>query len=67
MSKSSSVKQVSILAGGGYPGAHFKEREIGLNYNMNEMHDFFLKHYSDGSESYNEKLKHLNIRFRVKT
>ena len=45
-----------------------KERELGLNYNYDEMKDFFLKHYSDSnSETYINKLKNLNIRHRLKT
>ena len=31
------------------------EREHGINFNLEEMKDFFMKHYNDSS-SYNDKL-----------
>ena len=37
------------------------------NYNLEEMKDFFMKHYNGSdSQEYNEKLKFLNIKHRDK-
>lgn len=37
------------------------EREPGLNYNLDEMRDFFMMHYND-TNTYTEKLQTLNLR-----
>ncbi len=41
------------------------ERENGINYNLDEMKDFFMKHYND-TNTYSDKLQTLNLRQREK-
>lgn len=41
------------------------EREHGLNYNLSETKEFFMKHYNN-SDHYHEKLQELNLRNREK-
>lgn len=41
------------------------EREQGINYNFNEMKDFFMKHYNN-SNKYHDELQSLNLRERIK-
>ena len=42
-----------------------EEREPGINYDIQEMHDFFMKHYNN-SNQYDDQLKQLNLRQREK-
>lgn len=42
------------------------EREPGLNYNLEEMKSFFMKHQNRDSHHYTTQLEDLNIRNRIK-
>lgn len=56
LNKSSSVSHLINK-----PMLGLQEREQGINYNLEEMKDFFMKHYND-SGLYASELKTLNLR-----